>query len=742
MHQFIGFTISGLVTAGIYAIVACGLTLTYTTTGIFNWAHGALVAVGAFIYWQLTVGWGLPSFIGIVVCIGIVGPVIGWCLETGIMRRLEGTSEATRMVVTLSLLLGLLAVIDWIWQPTTQRLIPPLFSGRVFTVLDQRVPYNDVIVMVVALLVAVGLRLLLYRTRAGVEMRATVDDRTLATLNGASASRTATRSWAVGSTLAVLAGVLIAPNGPLDATTLALLIVSAYAAAVIGRLRSLPMTFVGAIGLGLLDNYAQGYIGSRQSLPGNQYLVGLVNVLPVVVLFIALQFLPQVRLRGGRSLRVKEVSPRPTWAGTVGVVAAVVLGTVAIAPLLAPGDLSISTKVWGLGLVALSLVPLVGYAGRLSVCPLSFAGIGAIVVAHLGRSGSPVAIVWAVLITAVVGALVSLTAIRLSGLYLALATAAFAVMLDNWVFQLPTFTAVLRIPFTHVTLYRHPVNLFEGGTLTIRRFHFFGINLTSDHAFFVFGSLVFAIVAIIIVAIRRSDFGLRLVALKDSPVGYATLGLNQRFTTVMIFAISAGIAGLGGAIYGAAIREPSPDVFSFFSGLSILVSVVILGVNSIASAIGTGLFVGGPTLANLFPSLSELSAAVIGTAGVGLGENPNGLVPTELRPRFDSVLRARVVLGVGVCVVAVAYALALAGVIGNWPLVVIVLVVIVALPVTARRVLSPRRSSSERDAGADGLSAPPELLGFTLPLTPADLVGLNKALDLPEIVGQGGHHGS
>jgi branched-chain amino acid transport system permease protein len=742
MHQFIGFTISGLVTAGIYAIVACGLTLTYTTTGIFNWAHGALVAVGAFVYWQLTVGWGLPSVVGIVVCVGIVGPAVGWVLEVGIMHRLEGTSEATRMVVTLSLLLGLLAVIDWIWPPTTQRLVPPLFAGKVFTVLDQRVPYNDVVVMAAALLVAVALRVLLYRTRSGVEMRATVDDRALATLNGASARRTATRSWAAGSTLAVLAGVLIAPNGPLDATSLALLIVNAYAAAVIGRLRSLPMTFVGAIGLGLLDDYAQGYIGSRQSLAGDQYLVGLVNVLPVIVLFVALQFLPQVRLRGGRTLRVKEVSERPTWTGTVVLALVVVAGTIAVTPLLAPGDLNTSTKVWGIGLVALSLVPLVGYAGRLSVCPLSFAGIGAIVVAHLGRGGSPVAIVWAVLIAGFVGALVSLTALRLSGLYLALATAAFAVMLDNWIFQLPTFTAVLRIPFTHVTLYRHPINLFEGGTLNIRRFHLLGVDLSGDRAYFVFGSIVFALVTVLVVAIRRSDFGLRLIALKDSPVGYATLGLNQRLTTLVIFAISAGIAGLGGAVYGAAIREPSPDVFSFFSGLSILVSVVILGVSSVASALGAGIFVGGPVLANLFPSLSQLSAVLIGTAGIGLGHNPNGLVPTELRPRFTPVLQARIVLATGIGIVSLTYGLAVAGIIGNWPLVVVVAVVAVALPIAARLVLAPHRPRSERDGQADGLSAPPELLGFTSRLTEADIAELNKALDLPETAGRGVTHGT
>ena len=87
-------------------------------------------------------------------------------------------------------------------------------------------------------------------------------------------------------------------------------------------------------------------------------------------------------------------------------------------------------------------MPLVGFAGQISLCQLSFAGIGAVVMAHLGHGGDPLALVWAVLIAAAVGALVALPALRLSGIYLALGTAAFAVTLDRWVFTLPKFSRV------------------------------------------------------------------------------------------------------------------------------------------------------------------------------------------------------------------------------------------------------------------------------------------------------------
>ena len=729
MHDFIGFTIAGLVTAGIYGIVACGLTLTFTTTGIFNWAHGALVAVGAFAYWQLTVQWGVPTPVAVVVCLVVLGPLLGAAIELGIMHRLEGTSEATRMVVTLALLLGLIGGINWIWPPDRQRLVEPFFAGHVVTVVGQRIPYNDLIVIGLALAVAVALRWLLYRTRAGVEMRAAVDDRALTTLNGGSVRGAALRSWAIGSTLAVLAGVLIAPKGALSATSLALLIVNAYAAAVIGRLRSLPMTFLGAVVLGLANGYGQGYIGSRD-VPGVQYLTGLINVLPVVVLFVALQFLPQSRLRGSRSLRVRELSTTPTWPGSIVLAVGAVAATVALAPLLSPGDLNSATHIWGLAIIALSLVPLVGYAGRLSACSLTFGAVGAVVAAHLG-SGSPIVLVYAALVAAAVGALVALSAFRLSGLYLALATAAFAVMLDGWIFKLPPFTAVLRVPFTDLTPYRHRIDLFQSGNIHVERFSAFGISTQGDHAFFVLGAVVFAVLSLVVAWLRRSDFGLRLIALKDSQVGCATLGINQRLATLAVFALSAGMAGIGGVIYGAAIQRPSPDVFTFFNGLGILISLVLLGVSSPGAAIGAGVFLGGPTLSNLFPSLAQLTSTTIGLAGIGLGQNPNGGIPSDLRPRFDPVLRARAVLGAGLVVLAVAYGLTVADVIGNWTFVAVTAVVLVALPILARRVLPAERTLAALDAEADGLSEAPELLGLGAPLTGADLATISRALDVP-----------
>lgn len=724
MDAFVGFTITGLVTAGIYAIVAGGLTLTYATTGIFNWAHGAFAAIGAFVYWQLTVGWGIPQPVALLACVVVIGPMLGLVVEAGIMRRLEGTSEITRMAVTLALLIGVVAAVSWIWAPGRPRSVPPMLGDRAFTVLGQRVPFYDVIVVGIAFIVGVGLWWLLYRHRTGVRMRALVDDRSLLALQGVSPVRTARVAWCIGATTAVLAGALIAPLTAMSAGGMALLIMNAFAAAVIGRLRSLPMTVVGALILGLATAYAQGYIGSNANFPGWQYLIGLVNVVPAIVLFVALQFLPTERLRASRSVHSRERSTAPTWRGSITLGVAVIVATIAFVPLLGPGDLHTMTQVWGLGLIALSLVPLLGWAGRLAVCPFAFAAVGAMLYAHLTPSGAIWGLVFAGAGAALVAAAISLVAIRLSPLYLALATAAFAITMDGWVLPLPGFDAVVRIPFTGVTLYRHHVELFQGGSLDVGRPSLFGLDLGGDTAFFVFTAVVFAIVVLALTGLRRSRMGLGMLALKDSAIGYETVGLSRRTTTVAAFAISGAVAGVGGALYGAAALRPSPEVFSFLSGLSILVIVVIFGVASIGSAIAPGVFLAGPFMTNLFPSLSQMTPSMTAAAGIGLGDNPNGAIPAALRPGWLPVVRRPALLAGGSVVVAMAYVLCVTDVVTNWVFAGVVIAVAVIVPLLAREA----RAAEVPETRVDGLSDEPERLAASLPLRDTDAAALDTLL--------------
>ncbi|HEY2429661.1 MAG TPA: branched-chain amino acid ABC transporter permease, partial [Acidimicrobiales bacterium] len=170
MSNFLVFTIIGLCTAGAYAISATGLVLTYTTTGIFNWAHGAIGMLLAFTYWQLAVNDHWPEPVALVVVLFVVAPIIGLLVERLFMRPLAGSSSGTSLIVTLGLLVLFIGLAYVIW-PTRTRFVPPFFQGHGVKILGERVTDHLLMTFVLALVVAVGLRFLLYRTRLGVAMR-------------------------------------------------------------------------------------------------------------------------------------------------------------------------------------------------------------------------------------------------------------------------------------------------------------------------------------------------------------------------------------------------------------------------------------------------------------------------------------------------------------------------------------------------------------------------------------------
>src|SRR5438477_8122868 len=358
MDKFLALTFAGLCTGGIYAIAASGLVLTYTTTGVFNFAHGAIGMLGAFTYWQLKVDWGLPTPLAVAIVLLVIAPLFGAGLERVIMRRLQGTSDATQLVVTVSLLAASLGLTQWIWSPQESHPLGHFWEGNTISIGPVNVTWHKAFAFLVAIAIALVLRVVLFRTRAGVTMRATVDDRPLVTLNGGQPDGSAMLAWAIGCSLAALAGILAAPDQGLS-PVLALLIVNAYAAAIIGRLRSLPLTFLGAVILGLTDAYFSAYLPTRSG-----YLQGLRLASPAIVLFIVLLLIPNPRLRG--HVRTREYFPSPSWSGALALVGLIVFGAAVLASTLSAPDASIYVRIFPFAIFALSLVPITGFAGKLS----------------------------------------------------------------------------------------------------------------------------------------------------------------------------------------------------------------------------------------------------------------------------------------------------------------------------------------------------------------------------------------
>jgi branched-chain amino acid transport system permease protein len=708
VDQFLTATITGLATAGIFAIAASGLVLTYTTTGIFNFAHGAVGMLAAFTYWQL-LDWGLPVGVSVVLILFVIAPLFGAVIELVVMRGLNNAPETSRLVVSVALLAFCLALAVWVWPPDQARPLERFFPGTVFTVLGQRITGHSLLALGLAAAVALALRVLLKGTRTGITMRAVVDDRGLASLNGARPDRAALVAWALGCSLAALAGILLAPLQTLTHLPLTLLIVNAYAAALIGRLRSLPLTFLGAILLGLLDSYAVFYLPDEGRW--GQLLGSFKPAIPAIVLFIVLIALPSARLRTSAGMR-RLSAPRPTWAGSLFMAAGLIVAGGLLAAGVSDADALRAAKAVGLGLIALSLVPLVGWAGQMCLCQMSFAAIGAITMAHLGHGGNPWALLAGAAIAGVVGVLVALPAARLTGIELALATGAFAVVLDRWVFN------TADIEFAGIT-----IRTFNRDALPIDRLSLPLMGELSTRELLVVMTIAFALVHLLLTSMRRGRFGDRLLALRESPAACATLGLDPAATRLAVFGFSAALAAVGGGLYAGTLGSVTPSTFDLFQSLPLLLVTVAGGVASSGGAVFAGVTLGAlPAVAVALPSIAGLLGLLPGTMGITLGRNPDGVV-TDLRERlravwFDPTLLALIIIGQAIIV-----GLWMADLLRGWwaaPLVFLVPFIVVRI--------------ADRDPKAAAAAAAHPLDGIEdRPLTPDDVAALDRELGLAEV---------
>jgi branched-chain amino acid transport system permease protein len=599
--EFFSLLIAGIVVGSIYAVSASGLVVTYNTTGIFNFAHGAMGMILAYLFWQMWQSWGLNEIVALAITLLVGAPVLGLLVERVIMRPLYGAAMSIRLAVTLGLLLVLVAVAGWVWNPSSNVYnTPNLVNGNPFTLAGVNLSAQQLITVGVAIASAVFLRVFFRRTRTGVAMRAVVDDPGLASLAGAPSGRISAYAWMLGVMFAGLGGILLAPTVQgMNVLVLTQLVIYGYAAAVVGRLRSLPMTFLGAMILGIANSMASGYVPTGA-------LNYVDQALPMAMLFGVLLIIPEVRIAIGRVVRVRPprvASARSTFAGA----AFVVVASVVLSTGLTGNNLFTLGNALALSLLALSLVPLSGYAGQVSLCQYSFLGLGALTMHWVDGGSSVLGVLAAVGLCAAVGAVLALPVLRLRGLYLALATLAFAVLMDNVFF---TNSSVMGV----------------GGTVSVGRPDIFGMRFTTDRAFDVLLAVVLALAMIGVGALRRGSFGRRLVGMNDSPAACSTVGLSLTVTKLIVFAFSAGLAGLAGALYGGLSTTVGAAQFGFLFSIAIFVGVTLSGVSLLTGAVMAGVFVSvGPVIGAHVPQIPDFTQLLLGFGIVTIGRNPNGI---------------------------------------------------------------------------------------------------------------------
>jgi ABC-type branched-subunit amino acid transport system ATPase component/branched-subunit amino acid ABC-type transport system permease component len=556
--QFLPFVVIGLSVGSIYGLAATGLVLTYKTSGIFNFAYGALASVSVFVFYELHDVQGWPWPLAGALCVFVVGPVMGYLLEL-LSRQLAAADRTLQIGAMVGLIVWIVSITGLMFSSTsgTFPAFLPTTTVRMFNV---NVEWEQIIVAVVGFAAAGALYAFLRFTRRGVELRAVVDDPDLLSVTGTSSVGVRRLAWMIGSSFAALSGLLIAPNLQLSALALTLLVVQAFSAAAIGYFTNLPLTYVGGLLTGVAGAVATKYV---VNVP---WLIGFPSSLPFVVLFIVLLVTPRGKLVV-RSFVVARRIP-PSWHAPAR--ARVLSGLVFLAvlcavPWLVGTDLASYTSALIMVILILSLGLLLRTSRQVSLCQYGFAAIGAAAMAHFTSAGIPwlIALLLAALVAVPVGAFIAIPAIRLSGVFLALATLGFGILLEQMV-------------YTMGWMFGQSSN---GLPATRPNWSINGFQLGSDEGMYFVVLAFVVVVAVAIAVLTQTRLGKLLRALGDSPVALDTYGVNVNVIRVVVFCISAFLAAVAGGLTASVDTYAIGDNFPSFGSLTLvtIVIVVVLG---------------------------------------------------------------------------------------------------------------------------------------------------------------------
>ena len=557
MHQFLPFIVIGLATGAVYGLAGMGVVLTFKTSGILNLGYGSIAALDAFLFYILYVEHNWPWPLAVLVCLLVFAPLLGLLMEV-LARSLTDASETIKVVATVGIIL-IVEAIGLLWHETNPPTFPHFLSQSTVSILGVNVTWEQIILFVFSLVAGTALYLFFRFVRLGVVMRGVVDNHELVSMSGDNPIRVRRWAWIVGTVFAAAAGLLLSPTFPVDGVTLPTAVFSAFGAAALGYFSSLPLTFGGGLVIGiagaLMDKYAA-------TIPA---LAGLPVGLPVIVLVLVLILIPRSRLVQRRLVAVAPTR-RSYYAPTrvrlaAGAVVVIVLGLI-------PSFQGNQVALWSAALIDvilfLSLGLLVRKSGQISLCQLAFAAVGAAAFGHFAADHIPwlLALVLATLVAAPVGALIAIPAVRVSGVFLALATLGFGILME-------------QVFYPRAILFGdNPLGLTDPRPdLSIG-----GWNLSSPTGFYYVILIITVLVVLFVMSISGGRLGRLLEALSGSPVALETNGVNSSGLKVIVFCIAACIAALAGALTGMLYTFASGSYFPSFTSLELVAVVVIVTV--------------------------------------------------------------------------------------------------------------------------------------------------------------------
>ncbi|MFI8089443.1 ATP-binding cassette domain-containing protein [Streptomyces sp. NPDC086080] len=598
------YVLIGLGAGALYALIAQGLVLVYRGSGILNFAQGGFVMVGGYAYYQAVVGFSLPRWLGLVFAV-VVGAVLGTLVQLLILRPMKEASALLKVISTLAVLMVLTSAAVLIYGSDLKSAPSLLPTNGIQVAPDVYVGADRMILFLLGAASTAALWYLYRRTTFGRATGAVAENVRVAASLGHSPERIATVNWALGAGLSALAGALIAPITYLQPQVLAMLVIPALAVGLIANFNSFPIVFAGAIGLGVVESLLARYV----SAPGWSASVPFIIV--VVVMVLRGRGIP---LRSHVLDRMIDVG-----SGKVRIIPTVVVTAVMAWLVSSVFDLAWTNAVtvtMGFAILCVSIVLVTGYAGQLSLAQYVLAGFGALVAARLVADLKwpfLAALVGAVAVTALLGVLVALPALRTRGINLAIVTLGLAVVIYNIVLNNSDYS---------------------GGTsgIVVPPIEIFGLNvsgLLEPGHYAVMALLLLVLVAVGVLNLRRGAVGRRLLAVRSNERAAASLGVSVFGAKLFAFGAAAGIAAIAGVVLTFRSFSVVTVNFDTFNSIVVVAMTVVGGAGYVGggvmggtlmpSGVGSELLSGIHSIESWLPLISGLMLLVI------LVQNPSGL---------------------------------------------------------------------------------------------------------------------
>jgi branched-chain amino acid transport system permease protein len=572
-----GLYLQGLVVGLLGALLAIGLVLVYRANRIINFAQGELGAFAATTAAQLYQVYHWPYLAAVLT--GLVATVLSSLLiEWGIIRRF---AKAPRLILTVATI-GVAQILGFVEiaipailnrNIDTEELRTSIQSpfGLSFEFGRVRFTPDHFVVLVVTPLVLVALAFFFRFTRYGVAARATAENSERARLLGVRVSRVSLVVWGLAGLLSAITAILRAPvlGFTLGAIAGQAIILRALAAAVIGRMESLPITVAASVLLTIAEQsifYSFGQTGPSE---------GFLLVVIVIALLVQRNRLGRVDPGASTWRAVQEVRRIPSELRGVREIviarAAVVLvvgGFAVLLPFFLSGaNISLSSVILIYAMIGISIVMLTGWSGNVSFGHWAFVGVGALLAGKLASQASPRGFFFNLIVSGLVGAAVAtvigLPALRIRGLFLGVTTLAFAIVSYSWFFQWEILTPEGVIP--------RPTIL--------------GIEVISEFSYYYVCLAGLILTAVAAGNLRRTRTGRNFIALRDNELQAQALGIRPVRAKLAAFALSGFFAALAGGLYAYHQQALRFDRFPPEFSLALFSMVVIGGMGSMTGAV-------------------------------------------------------------------------------------------------------------------------------------------------------------